>query len=87
MEPFRVPASACPECGYVMDAASVADGAPRRPEPGDVTLCIKCAAVAVFDDALHLRKPARSEWRKYSPEIRRELERARRAILKMRAMS
>jgi hypothetical protein len=55
-------ATVCPLCGHrhshvfgvFVDAA---------PTPGDVSLCIRCGAVNVFDDCLALRSPTAAEWR------------------------
>jgi hypothetical protein len=49
-----VPASACPICGYVMDAATAADDSGRAPSAGDFSFCIGCAAALRFDDDLRL---------------------------------
>ena len=37
---------ACPRCGYEVDRASAVGyaGAEIRPRPGDISLCLKCAA-------------------------------------------
>lgn len=34
----------------------------RPPKPGDVSLCIMCGSVSLYDDRLDLRKPSRDEW-------------------------
>jgi hypothetical protein len=56
----RVPATTCPKCGTVSDAASDYF-ANNRPVPGDVTVCIYCGATCVFDDSLLLRRATRAD--------------------------
>lgn len=38
----------CPRCEYRADAASAADGSSARPEPGDITLCLRCGCPMEF---------------------------------------
>lgn len=54
-ETFRTDPDACPWCGHRIDAATEAakgfdpaDGQPRAPKDGDVSICIKCCSVMVF---------------------------------------
>lgn len=42
------PTRRCPNCGYEVDGAMAVTG-PEPPEDGDVSICINCAYVAVFD--------------------------------------
>lgn len=51
----------CPHCGAQHDqAASV--GARARPKPGDVSICVKCAGVAIFTtDGAGARKATKEE--------------------------
>ncbi len=48
-----MPASACPDCGYAVDAAS-AVGHKTKPAPGDISVCMSCTAILTFDADLHL---------------------------------
>ena len=51
-----IPTSMCPICGYVMDAATVADGGPPVvPKDGDMSVCLKCGTILIFVDGIHLR--------------------------------
>ena len=43
----RLKPSPCPSCGYEMDAATAAFE-DVRPKPGDVSVCLKCAALLEF---------------------------------------
>ena len=50
----RVPAVHCPYCGLKLDCASGVG----PPQPGRITLCIRCAGVMEFTSDLRLRKIA-----------------------------
>jgi hypothetical protein len=39
----------CPYCGFKIDAAGTIDNAPVMPTPGDLTVCIQCAGVLMYD--------------------------------------
>lgn len=56
MKETRVPTCRCPYCDTLLDAATPAEG-DAVPEPGDLSVCIKCASPLVFDGHLRLRKP------------------------------
>ena len=53
--PHPLPLSACPACGYEMDAASSATDPSYRPRPEDYSLCGKCGEVLVYAADLTLR--------------------------------
>lgn len=50
----------CPNCTHILEEATgvTTDDAPK---PGDVTLCIYCAAVLVFTDDMMVRLPTEEE--------------------------
>lgn len=55
---IRVVNHACPHCGHVMDSviAAFPDDNDKVPGVGDITLCIKCAAILVFKPDLGVRR-------------------------------
>lgn len=56
----RVPASECPTCRNVMDAATgigTPGAGPKRPEPGDITICLCCGTLLVYDLEMQLVFP------------------------------
>lgn len=55
-----LPETQCPHCTYKVNAATATDG-DGAPKPGDFSICIKCTAIAIFDDTLALRKLTREE--------------------------
>lgn len=63
MNTYRFEAHPCPYCGHILDAAgSLEVEAPRRPEAGDITLCLDCGEWLTFvDDRGAVRKPTDAE--------------------------
>lgn len=60
MKQTAIPKQACPYCGYEFDtSASVYCSA--SPKPGDISICLNCAKVAVFDKDLTQRLPTAEE--------------------------
>jgi len=53
----EVPENTCLRCGYMCDRASVCDSPITRPRPDDVTVCMKCGEIMIFDHELKFRKP------------------------------
>ena len=51
----KVPPTACPGCGAVLDACC-STGETRDPRPGDYSVCTYCAAVLQFDDEMKTHK-------------------------------
>lgn len=52
----RVPESRCLNCGALMNALGTGDRhVEAKPEPGDVSVCIRCGAVMKLDGELRLR--------------------------------
>lgn len=66
---FELPESKCPDCGYTANAATNLEDEEQMPEPGDCSLCIKCAGIAVFNDDLMLRSPTEEELLNLPSEI------------------
>lgn len=56
-----MPECCCPVCQSQLNGATPADFGDARPEPGNISLCINCAAVLVFADDLTLRAPRPGE--------------------------
>lgn len=66
------PESACPGCGYRLDASSSFRG--YRPKKDDISVCLKCGMPLVYgDEELHLRKMTPEEMEELSPEEQAEL--------------
>ena len=57
----QVKTSICPKCFTILSAATNMDDENLRPKPGDVTVCLYCAEVLVFNEDLTLRRPLAGE--------------------------
>ncbi len=79
-----VPMSACPYCGYRVNAAGeTPDGDTRAPEPGDFSVCISCAGIVAFADDMTLRKASLVETQ--DQELAAQLLKVRAAVLKAKS--
>lgn len=59
---IHLPESKCVRCGYVIDmATSLADPEVHIPKAGDISLCLKCGLLSLFDENLKLRAPSDEE--------------------------
>jgi hypothetical protein len=56
----------CLECGVLLDGACVVNNETRKPEPGDVSVCIRCGHLAVFGDDMQLRQLNDAEIREWA---------------------
>lgn len=65
---FRLIESRCPQCNYKLDAATVANGDDRMPDPGDHSVCINCGQVLKYEADLRLRKATAAEIREIMEE-------------------
>ena len=54
-ESWPMPESSCPVCKHKFNRVSDLKES-KRPKPGDITLCIKCAAVLHFDKEMRVQK-------------------------------
>jgi hypothetical protein len=72
MTTTRVDPDNCPYCDTHLDAITPGPGNPdATPEPGDITVCIGCCHVLVFDRDMKTRKPTVQEalWAMTDPQI------------------
>ena len=78
IDPFQ-----CLSCHAQLDTATEVTGQDVRPDEGDMSLCIKCGAIAVFTGhGNQLREATVMEMRKFLGDRRVQI--ARGAILAMR---
>ncbi len=82
----KMPDQMCIECGYAMNAATPTKASGTKPDdvpkPGDVSLCLNCGKLQMFDDKMRFREPTPHEWA--DPELIDMQAKARRAITSMR---
>lgn len=76
----RHQASACPSCGYVMDASTAVTDPNAVPKPGDLTICIKCGTPLQYGPGLMLQKLSAETWENLDPATTRMLQRAAQMI-------
>ena len=50
----EVPPSQCPRCFAYLDRAGETDSRVRAPGPGDISICLHCGAILMFDDDMKL---------------------------------
>lgn len=79
-EDVAVPPSVCPSCGYLMDSATCLADERKRPNAGDLSICIKCVSFLRFDQDLHLRAMTPDEFKALHPDERAELWRCASAV-------
>ena len=65
----RIPESACLGCGYKIDASGSPDGRPTKgPQPGNLSICLRCGAVMAYAEDLSLRPLTDDEVREISQD-------------------
>jgi hypothetical protein len=77
-----IPESRCPECAHRFDRASDSEFSGSAPTPGDITLCIECAAILQYDDAMQPQTFTALET--LEPDHLSEVLKVRRAIVMLR---
>ena len=81
MKVQKVPAN-CLLCGKRLDGAAQTSDEGGGPTPGSLSICAYCAAIAIYDEHLHLRPLTEAEAREVEadPELCTLLRRATGAI-------
>jgi len=76
----RLKDTVCPNCDAKLnDATNVGDDS-LRPEPGDLSACIKCAAALTYQDDMTLRMLSADEFLELPDDVRLELADYSRAV-------
>jgi len=55
MTDTRLKPNKCPTCGRILDATTSVQGE-QTPSPNDISICMYCAALLIFNDDMTLRK-------------------------------
>lgn len=76
----------CPNCNAQLDDATNLDDESLRPKPGDVSCCIKCAAVLEYQDDMTLRVLSSDELLDLPDDVRLEIVSYSQAVLKMHSI-
>ena len=61
-----IPVTRCLKCGYRLDTSTDAFSGGESPKGGDVSMCLSCGHIALFNADLTLREPNEQEAREIS---------------------
>lgn len=81
----RLPVMKCPTCQHPMDAATRMLGQ-ERPRPGDLSVCLKCAEVLVFQPDMSMRLALLNDLIDLPKSEARALDKARALIRRTRPL-
>lgn len=81
----RYEAQPCPVCKNPLDSAAPVDGVFARPGEGDAIICVLCTSFLAFGEGLKLRAMTDSDVADLPDDIRIQLQRARRALDRVRS--
>lgn len=73
--------SICPVCGKKLDAATHVEKEEAVPGPGDISICLYCATVSVFDDNLKLKQMTNEEFAGLPEEVKTNVRKTRDMLL------
>lgn len=82
-----LPLCRCVVCGTKLDSATRPGPEEERPRPGDLSLCLKCGEIYVFNQDMTIRVPTVAELMQCGPEIHSELEFMQNKIRNLRPLS
>jgi hypothetical protein len=68
----QTPATRCPGCGLVLNAATNLEGA-NLPVPGDLSVCLGCGGMMRFTDELRVVPLEEEDFEALEVEVRRDL--------------
>jgi hypothetical protein len=77
---MKVPSSACPACKYVNDRATSLEDESLVPKAGDLSVCLNCGEIMIFNDDLTTRSVTLNDLAELPPEIHAHLDRMQRAV-------
>jgi len=81
---MKVPPSACPTCHELNDAATDIDNTNATPKEGDLSVCLNCGEIMVFNADRTTRAVALNDLTALPPEIHAQLDRVQQTIRKLR---
>jgi len=80
MKTYQTPKQACPVCSHVLDRTMGRDDS-TQPVPGDITFCIGCTAILVFDQQMKLAPITPEFIAGLSPELKATIETRHRVLI------
>lgn len=75
-----MPETACPFCGYKLNAATDVKFTGAKPSPGDISVCIECTSFLRFNGDLKLEALPAADMAAMPDEIQEQLWHARRVL-------
>jgi hypothetical protein len=74
-----MPASMCPTCGYVINAAGLVDGGDETPRPtiGDITGCMACGQPLFYGPSMQVFAMTQAQYDALDADCKRDLEKIR----------
>jgi hypothetical protein len=81
-ESYRKVECPCPGCGEFQDGCTAIQPGCPPPEPGNISICWKCAEICIFTEIQTLRKVTKEEWDSFSDEERSFLIKLQKSIQK-----
>lgn len=83
MKDYVTPPQECPFCGHkITRAMDLWETPPGPPQPGDLTVCLKCEATLVWSPAMRLQLFDETN---VDPEIKTQLAYMRRLLSQMKS--
>ena len=58
---IEIPVDQCPECGYVIEVTSGICNNATKPRTGDISMCLGCGHLTLFNKDMTLREPSKEE--------------------------
>jgi hypothetical protein len=74
-------ASTCPVCRHTLNRASNTPGSNLAPQAGDISVCLGCAAVLIFDDDHTLHQRTDAELSMMEPDVIETVRKTQKAVL------
>lgn len=84
MKTTITPKQNCPNCDYKMDRASPAFEEEAVPQEGDLSICIKCGQLLVFNTDLTFRALSAEAYASIPDDVKQQIEKLTKAHAQLR---
>lgn len=81
-EDVYVQKDTCPNCGTLLDSATISQGKQCKPVVGDLSVCIKCATLLEFDENLKLKRCLSEHFNRLDMDTKLQIKLIQTEILK-----
>jgi len=79
--------SKCPTCNYELPAETCIKDANAKPKAGDLSVCLNCGEILVFDPDLKLRMPTISDVMSWDADLFKQVSAAQKLIRQTRPLT